>query len=157
MKLNTLVCVPLRHVTITEHMHMSRDDEEPVRRIEVFTGAGRRRSWSDEDKARIVAESYVQGETVSAVARRHGMTAQQLFSWRRAARRKVATSENAPFTPVVVEAREAAPAALTSECKLATVRAHVIELDIDGVNVWIWREAPVGMVTAIIGALKAGS
>ena len=28
---------------------------EPVRRLEVFTGAGRRRKWSDEDKARIVA------------------------------------------------------------------------------------------------------
>jgi transposase len=30
---------------------------EPVRRLEVFTGAGRRRKWSDEDKARIVAET----------------------------------------------------------------------------------------------------
>jgi hypothetical protein len=30
---------------------------EPVRRLEVFTGAGRRRKWSDEDKARIVAKT----------------------------------------------------------------------------------------------------
>jgi len=29
---------------------------EPVRRLEVFTGTGRRRKWSNEDKARIVAE-----------------------------------------------------------------------------------------------------
>jgi hypothetical protein len=29
---------------------------EPVRRLEVFTGAGRRRTWRDQDKARIVAE-----------------------------------------------------------------------------------------------------
>jgi transposase len=29
---------------------------EPARRLEVFTGTGRRRKWSDEDKARIVAE-----------------------------------------------------------------------------------------------------
>ena len=29
---------------------------KPVHRLEVFTGAGRRRSFSDEDKARIVAE-----------------------------------------------------------------------------------------------------
>jgi len=36
---------------------------EPVRRIEVFTGAGRRRSWSPEEKAAIIAESYVEGET----------------------------------------------------------------------------------------------
>ena len=148
-----MVCVPLGHVTITEHMHMSRD-EEPVRRIEVFTGAGRRRSWSDEDKSRIIAESHVQGETVSAVARRHGMTAQQLFAWRRASRRK---SDEALFVPLVVEQREAAPVAKPSEWQPAMVRPHVVELDIDGASVWIWREAPVDMVTAIIGALKAGA
>ncbi|CAN7188386.1 hypothetical protein LJR225_000513 [Phenylobacterium sp. LjRoot225] len=39
---------------------MSGDDVLPmpeVRRIEVFTGAGRRRRWSVEAKAQIVAES----------------------------------------------------------------------------------------------------
>jgi len=50
---------------------------EPVRRLEVFTGAGRRREWSAEEKKRIVAESYQSGETVSAVARRHALTPQQ--------------------------------------------------------------------------------
>ncbi|MGN6102553.1 MAG: hypothetical protein ACTHOR_15530 [Devosia sp.] len=29
-----------------------------VRRVEVFAGAGRRRRWSAEDKAQIVAESH---------------------------------------------------------------------------------------------------
>jgi hypothetical protein len=53
--------------------------------LEVFTGAGRRRTWSAEQKARIVAESYESGETVSVVARRHALTAQQLFGWRSAA------------------------------------------------------------------------
>ena len=56
---------------------------EPVRRLEVFTGAGRRRKWSDEDKARIVAEIVASGESVCAVARRHGLSPQQLFGWRR--------------------------------------------------------------------------
>src|SRR5437867_11284719 len=59
---------------------------EPVRRLEVFTGAGRRRSWTAEQKLQIINESYADGETVSAVARRHGLTPQQLFGWRRAAR-----------------------------------------------------------------------
>ena len=56
---------------------------EPVRRLEVFTGAGRRRKWSDEDKARIVAEIVASGDSVCAVARRHGLSPQQLFGWRR--------------------------------------------------------------------------
>ena len=59
-------------------------EAEPVRRVEVFTGTGRRRRWTPEQKALIVAETYESGETVSAVARRHGLTAQQLFTWRRA-------------------------------------------------------------------------
>jgi Transposase len=57
---------------------------EPVRRLEVFTGSGRRRAWTTEQKARIVAETYESGETVSAVARRHGLTPQQLFGCRSA-------------------------------------------------------------------------
>jgi transposase-like protein len=39
-------------------------------------------------KAEILAESYESGETVSIVARRHGLTPQQLFGWRRDARRR---------------------------------------------------------------------
>ncbi|TIS89718.1 MAG: hypothetical protein E5W83_25635 [Mesorhizobium sp.] len=37
-------------------------------------------------KRRIVEESYVCGDSVSAVARRHGLFPAQLFAWRRAAR-----------------------------------------------------------------------
>src|SRR6266851_8891975 len=40
---------------------------EPVRRLEVFTGSGRRRAWTAAQKAQIVAESYEGGETVCAV------------------------------------------------------------------------------------------
>src|SRR5271168_4882028 len=57
-----------------------------VRRIELITGIGRRRRWSREDKARIVVESLAGGVSVSEVARRHGLSPQQLFAWRHAAR-----------------------------------------------------------------------
>src|SRR5580692_5356817 len=56
---------------------------KPARRLEVFTGAGRRRTWSDEDKARVVAEIESSGDSVSGVARR---SPQQLFGWRRQVR-----------------------------------------------------------------------
>jgi transposase len=59
---------------------------EGLRRVEVITGVGRRRRWSREAKARIVLESQQPGAVVSEVARRHGMTPQQLFGWRREAR-----------------------------------------------------------------------
>src|SRR5258706_12754904 len=57
-----------------------------VRRIELITGTGRRRRWSDDDKARIVVESLRPGANVAEVARRHGLSPQQLFGWRRKAR-----------------------------------------------------------------------
>src|SRR6202035_860441 len=48
-------------MSISEHKHMP----EPVRRMEVFTGAGRRRSWSAAEKAAIIAESMLGFEAVS--------------------------------------------------------------------------------------------
>ena len=71
----------------TGDLHMSKPVEAQVRRVEVFTGAGRRRTWSAEDKAAIVAESFAGADTVNGVARRHGLTTSQLFAWRREAGR----------------------------------------------------------------------
>ena len=75
------------HMSDTELLPKSKAEREPARRVEVFTGAGRRRAWSAEQKRQIVAERFESGETVSAVARRHGLTPQQLFGWRRWAAR----------------------------------------------------------------------
>ncbi|MCA0138667.1 transposase [Pseudosulfitobacter pseudonitzschiae] len=50
-------------------------------------GRGRRnRKWSDELKARIVAETLVPGSSGNAVVRRHGVPANHLSSWRTFAR-----------------------------------------------------------------------
>jgi transposase len=94
----------VRHVSDTELLPKSKP--EAVQRLEVFTGSGRRRSWTAEQKARIVAESYETGDPVSRVARRHGLTAQQLFGWRRAARlaTEEASAKGLAFALVVVDA-----------------------------------------------------
>src|SRR6266478_8591371 len=84
---------------------------EAVRRLQIFAGTGRRRAWTAEQKARIIAESYETGETVSAVARRHGLTPQQLFGWRRVALRRAkegANESGSAFAPVIVAARPCA-------------------------------------------------
>ena len=59
-----------------------------ARRLEVITETGRRRWFSKDDKARIVEETLVPGAVVSEIARRHGLTPQQVFTWRRQARRQ---------------------------------------------------------------------
>ena len=74
------------------------------RRIEVITG-DRSRRWSDDEKARAVEASLAPGAVVLVVARQHGATPQQLFSWRREARRRAQEGGLAEgFVPVVVEA-----------------------------------------------------
>ena len=78
--------------------------EGGVSRLEVFTGTGRRRSWSPEAKERIVAESYAPGSSVSAVARRYAIMPTQLFSWRRDARQALRGDPEASFARITVDA-----------------------------------------------------
>jgi transposase len=77
-----------------------------VRRLEVITGAGGRRRWSTEAKARIVEEAMAPGAVVSAIARRHGLTPQQVFTWRREACKEGGLAESVTFAPVVVDSPE---------------------------------------------------
>ena len=58
----------------------------PMRRLELITGTGRRRRWSSDEKARILVESLRPGANISEVARRNGLSPQQLFGWRREVR-----------------------------------------------------------------------
>src|SRR5665647_2718671 len=57
-------------------------DSHQISRLEVVD-TGRRRRWTDEEKLRIVAESLSQPRAASATARRHGISRQQIFTWRR--------------------------------------------------------------------------
>lgn len=63
-------------------------EPKAVRRVEVITGAGGRRRFSDDEKSRIIEEALVPGAVISGVARRNGLTPQQLFTWLRQVRRR---------------------------------------------------------------------
>jgi transposase len=55
-------------------------------RLEVLEGPTGRRDWPDDVKGQIVAETLKPGARVVDVARRHGIGAQHLSTWRRLAR-----------------------------------------------------------------------
>jgi transposase len=134
-----------------------------VRRLEVITGAGRRRRFSADDKARIVEETLAPGAVVSDVARRHGLSPQQLFTWRRQARRPAAEgaeTEAPTFVPAVVDA-EPSDGALVRRKRQRTRRAErtsgIIEVEIEGVTVRVGRGAETKTVAAVLRALSGGA
>ena len=51
--------------------------------VHVITSVQRRRRWSVFEKKAIVEETYEPGKSVSYVARKHGISASQVFLWRR--------------------------------------------------------------------------
>ena len=61
-------------------------------RQEILTDVERRRRWSREDKLRILSEVGADGASVSDVARRHDVTRQHLYQWRRELRRQPLTA-----------------------------------------------------------------
>ena len=52
-------------------------------RVEVITSVERRRRWAPAEKKAIVEETYQPGMSVSSVARKHGISPNQVFYWRR--------------------------------------------------------------------------
>ena len=83
-----------------------------VRRIELITGTGRRRRWAPDVKARILLESFEPGANISEVARRNGLTPQQLFGWRHQAQVLNSGSARAPAVPALP-----GPSALASQLR----------------------------------------
>jgi transposase len=89
------------------------DTSRPRGRVEIQVGVGRRRRWSAAVKGRIVGESFETGAVVSEVARRHGISPQHLFAWRKAARaglRNLQADEAPLFIPVVTPGPDGAAA-----------------------------------------------
>jgi transposase len=118
---------------MSNHSSTTSTKADSFRRFEVITGVGRRRRWTDEEKARIVAESLDPATTSSAVARRYGLHASQLFVWRQQLAASMAPK--APeFVPVVLADDSTIPAEATGRMEIALGPAVVrVGADVDAV------------------------
>lgn len=124
------------------------DASAPRGRVEIRSGIGRRRRWSEAEKGQIVAESYEPGAVVSEVARRYDLVPQHLFSWRKAARAgelALPAADAALFVPVVMAARK--PAASPS--------APSITIETGGVVVRAECGVDVGWLADVLRAVQA--
>jgi transposase len=145
--------------------HKAKSEVFSAQRIEIFTGAGRRRTWPATVKAEIVAESERPGESVCAVARRHGLTPQQLFGWRREARRKLRMPplpKPVDFVPVISDTPEPAIAMPKMKRKKrkppprpACVEAAVaVEIESGATMIRVRHGASERLVAAVLAAMK---
>ena len=130
------------------------DASEPRGRVDIRVGVGHRRRWSVEAKGRIVAESYAPGAIVSEVARRHDMSPQHLFGWRKAARAGVLTlpADEVPMFVPVVRATDGSGVAAT-----AGKGSGAITIEIAGVVVRAERGVDLGWLRDVVRAVKAAT
>jgi transposase len=128
-----------------------------VQRVEVITGVERRRRWTVREKLTIVAESMADGAVVSEVARRHGISPQQLFGWRAKVRAEIAATQDAEvsepmFAPAIIE--PAAGQRPIADPKPATDTAGTIEIVIGSITVCVRGHVDARVLAAAIKALR---
>ena len=126
-------------------------------RVEVLTGPERRRRWSAEEKAAIVAESFAPGAVSSAIALRHGLHRNQLYAWRREQRSAIVADAGVPlpeFVPVIAQERVAAGGSgPTFRERLSASQA--IEIEIGGIVLRASPGVDFGFLGGVIRVLKA--
>lgn len=137
-------------------------------RVEIITGPERRRRWSDEEKLQLVAEACRPGNSVSQVARERGVSASQLFGWRRQAmakglitdrRLEASAAQALSFAPVEV-AKEPSPGDAgdkvpSAQRQTATRTSGVIEVELKGGDrVRVEGCGDPGLVVRIVSALR---
>ena len=87
------------------HQHSHQDVE--YRRVELITGRRRRRDWTPEEKAEILAASMAPGATVAEVARRYEVSRGLLWTWRRKAMDDLAVETAPCFVPLRIDVEAA--------------------------------------------------
>jgi transposase len=119
--------------------------------FEVITAAAERlsvspgrsyRTWSREEKDRIVGESFAPGANVSAIARSHGLDPSQLFGWRRKA---LASGVVAPLSGAGRAVKFA---------RFEAVAGEMVEIVIGDVVVRVGSDVEPERVSAVIRAVR---
>ena len=122
-------------------------------------GAERRRRWSYDEKVRLVEETLLAGETVCGVARRHGLAASLLFTWRRLAREGRLGGEAVPALVPVEIASTPAPASTCapqppSSPPAQRARAGIIEIELGGCRVRVDRDVDAEALQRVLELLR---
>ena len=145
----------------------ARQEGDSYRRIEVITGQRRRRRWTAQEKARIVAESFEEGANISEVARRNGVVRGLLTVWRH--KLAAAAGVNARgFVPVRIasggspattgEPGRGAPAytGLREMASPPDKLRGLIEIEVSGARIRVEPGVDPTTLSTVLSALRGG-
>jgi len=140
----------------------ARQEGASYRRIEVITGQRRRRRWTAQEKARIVAESFEEGANISEVARRNGVVRGLLTVWRH--KLAAAAGVNARgFVPVRI-ACEGGTTTADGPDRVAPARTRLremassprIEIEVSGARLRVEPGVDPATLSTVLSALRGG-
>ncbi len=151
---------------MSDAMLDARQEGDSYRRIEVITGQRRRRRWTAQEKARIVAESFEEGANISEVARRNGVVRGLLTVWRH---KVAAAGVNATgFVPVRI-ASEGSPAMACEPGRVAAANTRLqemasppgqlrgmIEIEVSGARIRVEPGVDPTTLSTVLSALRGG-
>ena len=122
-------------------MSVGKEGLAPVRR--------KRRSWTRDEKRRVVDESREEGASIAEVARRHDINANQLFTWRRQFDIEPAVPKNlAPILPVTI-----APDTTPEDTDRGSSGQMEIVLA-EGDRIIVWSDVETAALTQVLKALS---
>ena len=109
----------------------------------------RRRSWSLDEKRRIVDESLADGASIAEVARHYDLNANQLFTWRRQFGVEPVTPKKlAPILPVTI-----APDTTAADSDLRSTGQMEIVLA-EGDRIIVWADVETAALSRVVKALR---
>ena len=117
-------------------------------RMTLITGNERRRRWSDDERARILAEIAEPSAVVAEVARRADVCTSPVYRWRREARKAAQVSG---FAPVLIEGAVAA----SSPMAAPSSEPGLIVVDVKEARVRICPGASPALISATLKALRS--
>jgi len=135
----------------------ARQEGDSYRRVEVITGERRRRRWTGEEKARIVAESFEEGANISEVARRNGVARGLLTVWRG---QVTAMAGKAPsFVPIQIGAEngDGAASAQARPLKITappTRACGVVEIEVSGAVIRVEPGVDAATLYTVLSVLR---
>jgi len=134
----------------------ARQEDGGYRRVELITGQRRRRRWTAEEKARIVAESFEEGANISEVARRHGVVRGLLTVWRRQVSKAV-SGQVPGFVPVRIDPAGLPTAALANPTGMTSSSGQCrgrIEIEVCEVRIRVEPGVDAATLSTVLSAVR---